>query len=111
MDDEDLDHLTNMRRLSMIEIEETLSELKNNIFSWSSLTSESREGLEPLRALIVQHLEEMLQELCHPDDEMQTDNSHSEEEDNSENTEDMDENEVRTSLSHFINRCLLSSSL
>ncbi len=110
MDDEDLDRLTNMRRLSMIEIEETLSELKNNIFSWSSLTSESREGLEPLRALIVQHLEEMLQELRHRDDEMQTDNTHSEE-DNSENTEDMDENEVRTSLSHFINRCLLLSSL
>ena len=53
MEHEDLDRLTNMRRLSMIEIEETLSELKNNIFSWSSLTSESREGLEPLRALIV----------------------------------------------------------
>jgi len=52
----------------------------------------------------------MLQELCHCDNEMQTDNAHSEE-DNSKNTEDMDENEVRMSLSHFINRCLLLSSL
>jgi hypothetical protein len=53
--------------------------------SWLSLTCESQEGLEPLRALIVQHLEEMLQELRHHNDEMQTDNAHSEE-DNSENT-------------------------
>jgi len=72
-----------MCRLAMIEIEETLSELKKKI-SWPSLTCES-QGLEPLRALIVQHLEEMLQELHHHDDKMQTDNAHSEE-DNSENT-------------------------
>ena len=43
----------------MVEVEDNLSELKKSIFSWPTLTRESREGLEPLRGLIVKHLEEM----------------------------------------------------
>ena len=57
MDNENPDHLINMCHQSMIEIEGSLSELKETVFTWLLLTS---EGLKPYQGLIVEHLEEML---------------------------------------------------
>jgi hypothetical protein len=72
MENENFDHLVNMRRQSMIEVETSLCELKTTVSAWPLLSS---EGLEPQRGLMVEHLEDMLtclEDLCADNDDLRT---------------------------------------
>ena len=92
----------------MIEVEESLSELKKAISAWPSLTS---KGLEPQQGLMIMHLEDMLsclEQIGSEDDDTQT-NSNVLGEDAEHREEDMGENEVPISLLYLRKMHLLNS--
>lgn len=93
MDNDQLNHLVDMRRRSMIEVEKSLSELKQTVSAWPALTG---DDLEPERGLMVEHLDDMLSclEKLGGDDEVQT-NSGVSGEDDDHTADDVSENEVR----------------
>jgi hypothetical protein len=111
MENENLDHLVNMRRQSMIEVETSLCELKTTVSAWPLLSS---EGLEPQRGLMVEHLEDMLtclEDLCADNDDSRTGSVVSRtgsvvsREDDDHTPEDVGGNEVCIRCLHVINSC------
>lgn len=92
-DDENSEHLIDISRRTMIEIEATLSETENIVSTLSLLT---REDFEPYRGLIIRHLEEILSRMKNLGDDgdgARTDSTHSEENDD-ENVEGVQGNKV-----------------
>jgi hypothetical protein len=92
MDDDQLNHLVDMRCRSMIEVENSLLKLKETVSAWPAFPG---DNLEPERGLMVEHLEDMLsclEKFC-GDDEVQT-NSGVSGEDDDHTADDVSENEV-----------------